>query len=96
TTAAAVDRVETYIRRHAARAALSGFCAAAAAAAASSATRKSHFNHVIEPTDRWRLEREAFRVKVHEHVGRELARMATQGATALAVVTEAEERGSVI
>ncbi|CAB1107701.1 unnamed protein product [Ectocarpus sp. CCAP 1310/34] len=96
TTAAAVDGEETYIRRDAAPAALSGFCAAAAAAAASSATRKPHFNHVVEPTDRWRLEREAFRVKVHEHVDRELERMATQAATALAVVTEAEERGSVM
>ncbi|CAM9983071.1 unnamed protein product [Ectocarpus sp. 6 AP-2014] len=96
TTAAAVDGEETYIRRDAAQAALSGFCAAAAAAAASSATRKSHFNHVVEPIDRWRLEREAFRVKVHKHVGRELARMATQAATLLAVVAEAEERGTVI
>lgn len=96
TTAAAADGEETFIRRDAAPAALSGFCAAAAAAAATSAIRKSHFNHVVEPTDRWRLEREAFRVKVREHVGRELARMATQAAASLAVVAEAEERGSVI
>ncbi|CAM9561022.1 unnamed protein product [Ectocarpus sp. 4 AP-2014] len=91
-TAAAVDGEETYARRDAASAALSGFCAAAAAAAATSAIRKSHFSHVVERTDRWRLEREAFRVKVQEHVGRELARMATQAAASLAIVAEAEER----
>ncbi|CBN77826.1 hypothetical protein Esi_0074_0023 [Ectocarpus siliculosus] len=96
TTAAAADGEKTNDRRDAAPAALSGFCAAAAAAAATSAIRKSHFSHVVERTDRWCLEREAFRVKVHEHVGRELARMAAQAAASLAVVAEAEERGSVI
>ncbi|CAM9385000.1 unnamed protein product [Ectocarpus sp. 12 AP-2014] len=91
-TAAAVDGEETYARRDAAPAASSGFRAAAAAAAATSAIRKSHLNHVVERTDRWRLEREAFRVKVHEHVGRELAIMATHAAASLAVIAEAEER----
>ncbi|CAM9512441.1 unnamed protein product [Ectocarpus sp. 13 AM-2016] len=91
-TAAAVDGEEIYIRRDEAPAALSGFCAAAAAAAATSAIRKSHFNHVVERTGRLRLEREAFRVKVHEHVSRELARMDTQAAASLAVVAEAEKR----
>ncbi|CAN0449213.1 unnamed protein product, partial [Hapterophycus canaliculatus] len=47
----------------------SGFPAAAAATAAARAVRKSHLDHVVDRTDRCRLEREAFRVRVHEHVG---------------------------
>lgn len=62
--------------------------AASAAAAAASAVRRSHLDHVVDRRYRCRLEREAFRVRVHEHVGRELARETIQAAAALASVAE--------
>lgn len=55
---------------------------AAAATAAANAARKSHFAH-LDSADRWRVEREAFRVRVQEHVERELRRQRIQTAGAL-------------
>ncbi|CAM9757142.1 unnamed protein product [Scytosiphon promiscuus] len=71
----------------------SGFPAAEAAAAAASAVRRSHLDFVVDQADRCRLEREAFRARVHEHVGRELARETTQAAAALASNTGPEGMG---
>lgn len=43
----------------------------AAAMAASTAVRKSHFDH-LDHAGRLRLEREAYRIRVHQHLQREL------------------------
>lgn len=45
----------------------------AAAMAASAAVRKSHFDH-LDHAGRLRLEKEAYRMRVHQHLQRELRR----------------------
>lgn len=57
----------------------------AAATAAASAVRKSHLSY-LNSANRWRVEREAFRIRVHEHIQRELRRRSIEAAGALASV----------
>ncbi|CAM9714927.1 unnamed protein product [Pylaiella littoralis] len=45
-----------------------------AAVDATRAVEKSHLDYVVDRADRWRLEKEAFRIRVQQHVGRELDR----------------------
>lgn len=65
-----------------------------AAVDAARAVGKSHLDHVVDRNDRWRLEREAFRIRVQKHVGRELGRKALETTGALASVVDAEGKMS--
>lgn len=67
-----------------------GFAFASAALSAARAVRKSHLSHVVEQADRGRLEREAFRVLVHEHVRRELVRKSIEHAELLGGIVNAD------
>jgi len=59
------------------------FAFAKAAVNAAKAARKQHLKHVVEEAERGRLEREAFRVSVHEHVKREIVRKSVEFAEIL-------------
>lgn len=67
----------------------SAFPFASAAIDATSAARKSHLD-VGTALERRRLEREAFRVSVHEHVRRELVKTSVEDTRALAAIADFE------
>lgn len=67
----------------------SAFPFASAAMDAASTARRSHLD-VGTAAERRRLEKEAFRVSVHEHVRRELMIKSVEATSALAAVADAQ------
>lgn len=67
----------------------SAFPFASAAQDAANSARKSHLDGETA-IDRRRLEREAFRVSVHEHVRKELVKASVEATSALAAMANAE------